>query len=310
VLHVYDHMPGRAAAFAGAMGANVAGDLKAVLADAAVKAVMIFAETDLHDQLIDAAIDAGKHVYVDKPLALTAKGAYRLAGRLERSGLIFSTGFVLRRRSHHMFLRQQIAAGAFGRITRIRHTNGNTGAISGHFHDEHLQWFTRADQAGGGGFLDEGTHSADMLLWLLGAKATRVTAVVSSALGCYPGCDEFGQGLIEFDNGAIGTISGSWVDPVKTVSMEVSGTEGAAWVVGDKHLFVQTPKLPGADGQTPWKDMPVGHAHPQQVFLEALQGKASGDLATPRQAADAAAVIATMMQAAKQGVWLNVPGGE
>jgi|GEM_PF-665406 len=307
VKHVYDRMVDRATHYAGRLNAQVQNDLEQILSDSDVRAVMIFSETDEHDALIDAAIDAGKHIYVDKPLALTAAGAWRLASRLGQTDRLFHTGFVLRRRSHYQFLKQQIAAGTFGQITRIRHTNGNRTALEGMFDRPHLQWFTQPARSGGGGLLDEGVHSIDMLLWLTGATPTSVTAMSGNLTDHDSDCETFGQALIQLDNGAIATVSGSWVDPVKAITLEISGTTGAAWVVADKTLYIQSELLEGADGQSPWTQLPPAGPHPQLVFLNALCDENSGELTTPAEAAQAASVAACMMQSVRERRSIDVP---
>ena len=73
-----------------------------------------------------------------------------------------------------------------------------------------------------------------------------VTAQMDSLLGKYP-CDEYGEGMLRFANGAIGTVAAGWVDLVSNPPILVSGTEGVAYVDDDK-LYVKSDNLPGADG--------------------------------------------------------------
>ncbi len=304
---VWDWLPDRGQALADACEAQATSDLARVLEDPQVRAVMIFSETSRHDELIEAALAAGRHLYVDKPLAITAGRAWHLASCIADSGLLFSSGFVLRRRPHHLLLKRLVQEGALGRITRISHANGHTGALRGWFDHPHPQWFTDDRPAGGGGFLDEGTHSADLVMWVLGRQPVRVTAMVGNATGRYPDSEEFGQGLMAFDDGAIAHISGSWVDAAKAVTLEICGTQGAAVVMGDRELYLTTPHLEGADGRSPWRELPPGLPHPQAVFLDALMGDADASCVAVQDAAAAAAVMATMMQAASQRQWLDLP---
>lgn len=307
IEQVWDAMPSRAAKLADLCQAPIAPSVGEVLGNDRVKAVMIFSETSQHDELIDAALDAGKHVFVDKPLALTPARAWALASRIAGKGVVFSTGFVLRRRPHHLLVRELIGRGAFGSITRIRHANGHNGVIRELFDTPETRWFTQPEYSGGGGFLDEGVHSTDTLLWLMGQRPVRVTAVTGNVTGRHRQCEEFGQGVMVFENGAIGSVSGSWVDPAKTVTLEVCGTRGCAVVLADKELYLTTPDLPGADGKTPWKDLPRSLAHPQEMFLQALVDGNTQHLVSPQDAAAATAVMLTMMQAAANHQWLDVP---
>lgn len=307
IHHVWDPMPRRAEKMAELAQAPIADTLQQVWDDDRVNAVMIFSETCHHDELVTAALEARRHVFVDKPLALTGARAWELSSLIRQKGVIFSTGFVLRRRAHHLYLKQLIQRGALGEITRIRHVNGNNGALRGAFDSPQTQWFTQPSSSGGGGFLDEGVHSADCILWLMNKRPVRVTAVTGNVTGRYPQCEEFGQGLMVFDNGAIGSISGSWVDTAKTASLEVSGTRGCAVVLADRDLYLTTPDLPGADGRSPWKDMPPGIGHPQELFLRALLDRNEQHLVSPEDAAAATAVIHSMMEAAASSQWMDMP---
>ncbi len=307
VRWVWDPMASRARALAQLADAPIADRLEVALDDPAVHAVLIFSETEHHDQLIEAALAAGKHLYVDKPLAVSAERAWRQAESIAVAPTLFSSGFVLRRRPHHLLLRQLIQQNAFGRITRMRCSNGHAGALKGLFDCAQRQWFTDRALSGGGGFLDEGTHAADLVMWLLGRRPQRVTAALASVTGRLPTCEEYGQGLMAFDDGVVAAITGSWVEPSKAVTLEISGTEGCAVVLADKQLYLTTPQVAGADGTAPWRDLPAGWPHPQAVFLDALRGVVSGERVTAEEAAAAAAVIATMMRAADAGCWLEVP---
>ena len=67
--------------------------------------------------------------------------------------------------------------------------------------------------SGCGGFGDLAAHSLDILMWLLG-DVESVTAQVDNLLGKYD-CDEYGEGMLRFSNGAIGTIAAGWVDVLR-----------------------------------------------------------------------------------------------
>ena len=126
----------------------------------------------------------------------------------------------------HQFLREQIRLGNFGQITRVRHSNCHSGSLGRWFDTEWL-WMTDLAQAGVGAFGDLGTHSLDILMWLMGDVA-RVTATMDTAVANYGPTDEFGEGLMVFANGVVGTLAAGWVDVQNPVTALVSGTEGHA----------------------------------------------------------------------------------
>src|SRR5439155_19000135 len=129
----------------------------------------------------------------------------------------------------HLFLKDQIAKGAFGKITRVRGSNCHNGSLQGWF-DKDYRWMADPKIAGVGAFGDLGTHSLDILMWMLGGIES-VTADIKIVTDRYPGCDESGEALLKFQNGVIGTLAAGWVDADNPVTLEISGTEGHATIV-------------------------------------------------------------------------------
>src|SRR5690606_24945311 len=125
----------------------------------------------------------------------------------------------------------------------------HSGSLGGWFDTDWL-WMTDLAQAGVGAFGDLGTHSLDILMWLMG-DVTRVTASIGVATGRYGACDEYGEGLLDFANGVVGTLAAGWVDVAHPVNVIVSGTEGHAYV-SENQLFFKSSHVNGADGKEPW----------------------------------------------------------
>ena len=172
--------------------------------DAQIDGVIICSETDRHEPLVLAAAAAKKHIFAEKPLGLGATDAYRMAAAIKKAGILFQTGYFQRGNPIHLFLREQISAGNFGQISRIRHTNCHAGSLKGWF-DTEWRWMADPAQAGVGGFGDLGTHSLDILLWLMGGVKD-VTASIKAVTGRYGDCDETGEALLNFTSGAIGSL--------------------------------------------------------------------------------------------------------
>ena len=133
----------------------------------------------------------------------------------------------------------------------------------------------------------------------------RVTAVTSPGSARYEGCDELGEGILVFKGGAIGSLASSWDDVSNPVSLEICGTEGHATVMNGK-LYLQTKKVPGADGKQPWKDLPPALPHAFDAFLNAIAGKKDAALVTAPEAAYRAAVMQALYDAAKAQNWAKV----
>ena len=303
---VWDSDPARADIAAGHAQSTAVSDYRDILRDDSVQAVIVCSETSLHLELVEAACAAGKHLFVEKPLGMGAEDAYAMQRAIDAAGVTFQIGHFMRSYPISRQLKAWIDAGALGVITRARHSNVHHGAIGGWFdaglgwYEDGFMWMTDKALSGCGGFGDLGAHSLDLLMWLLG-DVQRVTAQVDRLLGRYD-CDEYGEGLMRFKNGAIVSLAAGWVDLARPMPVLVSGAEGVAWVDNGK-LFVKSDNLPGADGGE-WTDLPDALPHAFVLFLDALLGK-DAPLITAKEAADRSAVMQAMYQAAEQNAWVK-----
>ncbi len=303
--NVWDHDAARAEKRAAELGAEVAADLAAIYADPEIDAVIICTETNLHEQVVLPGAAAKKHLFIEKPLGYGSQDAYRMAAAIEDAGVIYQTGYFQRGDAKHIFLKDQIMRGNFGKITRVRGANCHSGAL-GHWFDTEWRWMADPKIAGVGAFGDLGTHSLDILLWLIG-DVTRVTAQIDPGTGAYGDCDETGEGLMRFASGTIGTLAAAWDDVANPVSLLISGTEGHAYILNGQ-LFFQSSHVPGADGKQPWNDLPSAVPAGLDAFLDAVTGQPAA-LVTVREAAYRNAVMEAMYEGARQNSWV-VPKGE
>ncbi|MHC4252462.1 MAG: Gfo/Idh/MocA family protein [Planctomycetota bacterium] len=302
VKSVWDHDAERAAKTAEALGADVVAEADHAISDADLVGVIICSETNRHEVLVKRAAAAKKHVFAEKPLGVGAKDGYAMAEAIERAGVIFQTGYAMRSSPVNLFLKQQLDAGAFGEVTRVRCSTCHSGSLNGWF-DAEWRWMADPAQAGVGGYGDLGTHSLDLMMWFLG-DVERVAADIRVVTGRYGDCDETGEGLMRFASGATGVLAAGWVDVANPVSMEVCGTEGHATIVNGK-LFFQSSKVEGADGKSPWEDLPEELPHAFELFLDAVVGKEGLPLVTAREAAARSAVMEALYKAARKGAWVE-----
>jgi len=301
VKYVWDHNPDRAKKQADALATQTVVEVSEIWSDSEIEGAIICSETNRHEPLVLAGADANKHLFVEKPLGMGADDAYRMADAIEQAGVIFQTGYFKRGLPIHLFLRGQIGRGSFGQITRIRHTNCHAGSLKGLF-DTEWRWMADPQRAGYGAFGDLGTHSLDILLWLMG-NVISVTADIEVATGRYGDCDEYGEGLLKFESGAIGSLAAGWVDVADPVSLILSGTEGHAYVVNGE-LYFQSEHVAGADGKAPWAKLPEAQPHAIELFLDAL-GEKDVPLVGVREAAVRSAVMEALYQSARTRQWVT-----
>jgi predicted dehydrogenase len=305
VKAVWDSDPARAKVVAEHLNTVVADSLDEILNDSDIEAVVIASETNVHEDLVAKVAAAGKHMFVEKPLGMKAEDAYAMQKSIDDAGVIFQTGFFMRGQPHHLFIKKLIEDGTLGQITRIRHSNVHSGSIGqwfdagkGWFEDGWM-WMTREEEAGVGAYGDLGAHSIDILMWLMGG-VEKVTAQVDVALDNYS-CDEFGEGLIRFKNGVIGTLAAGWVDIWDPVRIQVNGTQGTVFATGDGKVYLKTDNIDGADGSE-WTDLPEALPHAFDLYLDALNGK-DVPLVTAKEAADRVAVMEAMYVGAVNNTW-------
>ena len=306
VKAVWDEQPKRAQITAEKLNTSATENLDAILNDDDIEAVIIASETNVHENLVEKVAGAGKHLFVEKPLGMKAKDAYAMQQAIDAAGVIFQTGFFMRSQPQHLFIKKLVDDGALGKITRIRHSNVHSGSIGqwfdagkGWFEDGWM-WMTDPAQAGVGAFGDLGAHSLDILMWLMG-DIDLVTAQVDTALNNYE-CDEFGEGLMRFSNGVIGTMAAGWVDVINTLPILVAGTEGTVYVNNDK-VYLKSDNIKGADGSE-WTDLPDALPHAFELFLDALNGK-DVPLVTAKEAADRTAVMEAFYLSTDSKTWVK-----
>ncbi|HEV8245019.1 MAG TPA: Gfo/Idh/MocA family oxidoreductase [Polyangiaceae bacterium] len=305
VKAVYDHDRLRAEACAWELRSEVVRDASVIWSDPEIRGVFVLSETNRHESDVLAAARAKKHVFVEKPLGLGAKDAFKMTRALEKAGVIFMTGYRTRSEGIFAFLREQIQRGSFGKVTRIRYINCHGGALQGGFRREH-SWMTDPKQAGGGAFLDLGTHALDSLLWLMGEPVVAATSATGSAVsptGPREG-EEFGEGLIKFKSGAIGSLAAARVDLEQPVRCVISGTEGHAHVTSGK-LFFKSQRVRGADGKTPWTDLPPDRPLVFDLFVDHLGRRSKNGYITPREAANVCAIQDALAEGARLKRWVK-----
>jgi predicted dehydrogenase len=303
IKYVWDHDAERAARRAREVDAQVPADLNALWSDPEISAVIILSETNRHYDLVLAAARAGKNMFVEKPLGITAGQSDKMAAAIEKAGLIFTTGYFSRTDPKNIFLKGEVAAGHFGKISRVRASNCHNGSLGGWF-DGEWRWMADPKIAGTGAFGDLGTHKLDILMWLFGGIES-VAAEIHPVTGRYGDCDETGEALLRFKNGIIGTLAAGWVDIEDPVTLLISGTEGHAVVVNGQ-LFYRSEKVAGSDSHKPWTDLPPAPPAPMDQFLDAVGGAKNEPLVSADEAAARVTVMQAIYEAAREHKWAKV----
>jgi predicted dehydrogenase len=224
VAVVANHREETARAFADRHGIpDATTDWEAVAADRAIDAVVIGTPNALHAPQAIAALEAGKHVLVEKPMAVSVAECDAMIAAAQGSASLM-VAHCWRFHPDVLAMHGRIAAGELGEIVKTRGYGVHAGwGPSG--------WFVDRALAGGGALPDMGVHAIDTARFLLGDPSpTRVCAAISTRYGDYD-VDDDGILLISWSQGTNSVVESGWWQPHKEgleAGTEVYGTGGYA----------------------------------------------------------------------------------
>lgn len=214
--------------------------------DTSIDVVVIATPSGLHVELATAALDAGKHVVIEKPIDVEVARAARLVttAREARSHGQFCTVVSQHRFDDaNMALAEAITTGRLGRITSA--IASVPWWRSQEYYDSGA-WRGTWALDGGGALMNQGVHTVDLLLWFLGTPVS-----VSAEIGrlAHEGIEveDTAVATVTFESGALGVIHATTAGfPGLPVRLQVQGTQGSAVIDGEELSI-----LPGADAPTP-----------------------------------------------------------
>jgi len=210
-----------------------------------IEAVLIVTPTDTHPELVGAAAAAGKHVFVEKPLALTLDGCDRAIAAAAAAGVKLMVGFMRRFDPAYREARSKIEQGAIGRPTLFKSIDRDPVRTS-------LEFARR--ESNGGLIMDMGVHDFDLARWLMGSEVVRVSS--EGACLAYPELREVGDidnavVNLRFQDGAVGNVDLSRNAVYGFDSRtEVLGTMGAVVVGRLRELDLMLLSAEGEGGPT------------------------------------------------------------
>ena len=154
-------------------------DYHQLLADPGIDAVSVCVPNCLHCEITVAALEAGKHVICEKPMAMSAAEAIRMCEARDRAGKVLQIGMVMRQKPESVVLKEAIENGSLGHIYHIRVVLLRRRGIPGMG-----GWFTTKAESGGGPLIDIGVHFFDLSMWLSGLwNPTAVSASIYDKFG-------------------------------------------------------------------------------------------------------------------------------
>jgi len=200
-----NHRPESMAAFGEEFGiVRQYENIEALLHDGNVDALVVSTPNYLHAPQTLAALNAGVHVMVEKPMAMNAVEAEKMNEAAAKSGTLLMVAHCWRFHPEVQWLKSQSVK--LGKIIRTK-------AYSVHVHWGPSGWFAQKKFAGGGAMADMGVHALDTTRYLLGdPQPVSVYARISTHYGEYD-VDDTGVIIVEWDNGATSYIETGWWQP-------------------------------------------------------------------------------------------------
>lgn len=215
-----------------AKGIPVSADYADALNDPSVEAVVLATPHSLHEAQIAAAVAAGKHVFCEKPLALTKAGAERAVALCQSAGLVLGMGHERRWEPPIAAMLTAADGGALGRLHQIE---------ANFSHDKFLSldrdnWRLKADQAPAGGMTATGIHLLDLSVRLMGA-AESVLCICEKLSSDLPNGDTVAA-FVKFKGGGTSYVSASLANPFMS-RFTVYGSKG--WIDIRDKAHVESP---------------------------------------------------------------------
>ena len=206
----------------GMPGAKVYTDYRQLLEDKEIYAVHVLTPNVSHCEISCAAMEAGKHVICEKPMAANVEDAQRMMDTAKRTGKSLTIGYQYRHMDQNKAMKEYVDTGALGEIyyaeaTALRRRGIPTWGV-----------FTSLKDQGGGPLIDIATHALDLTLWMMNNyEVASVTGCTFAKIGPYATPDEMGNdfgpwdpkkyeledaafGFVRMKNGALINIRSSW----------------------------------------------------------------------------------------------------
>jgi len=288
----YSRSEAKRSAFATKYGCRAARSYAAMLADRSIEAIINTTPNNVHLDTTRAAAQAGKHVFLDKPIANSISDGRSIVEACRAAGVVLALGYQRRRESQFRYIRSQIDAGTFGKLVNAEAniSRDRLGKI------DLSSWRYTAEGMPGGVMLQIGIHYTDVLEYLIGP----ITAVSGNFVRLVlPGDNpDVASLVIEHENGALSTLNASYASASEYYLVNVYGKEATAYY--DLHQGLRLLKR-GSDRAEP---VPCAKndtfVEELEEFAAAVRGRAQPEM-TGEKAIASLAVIRAGIRSAREG---------
>ena len=210
-------------AFAAKYKCAHASSYEEILKDPSIEAIINTTPNNVHLETTAQAASAGKHVFLDKPIANTVAEGFEIAKVCEKHNVVLSLGYQRRREGHFRWIKNEIDQGRFGKLVQAEGniSRDRLGKI------DLSSWRYQAEGMPGGVMLQIGIHYVDVLEFLMG-KVARVTG--RSAQLVLPGDNpDVANLILEHESGAISNLTASYASASEYYMMNIYGKTASAY---------------------------------------------------------------------------------
>lgn len=251
IAGLYDLNQERAKELAEKYGAAAYASYEELLADPEIDAVSVCAANNAHAEISIAALNAGKHVLCEKPMAVTLEECEAMVAAAKKAGRYLMIGQNQRLAKAHSKAKELIAQGEIGKVLTFRTIFGHGGPETWSVDPGKNVWFFDKTKAAMGAMADLGIHKTDLIQYILGEKVVETQAVLATldkrdASGELIGVDDNAICIYKMEGGAIGTMTASWTYyGAEDNTTIIYGTKGMMRLYDDPEYAV---KIIYADG--------------------------------------------------------------
>ena len=223
VVAVFSHHLDKAKAFAQAHGIPAWYDsLDKLLAESGAQVIDIGLPNYLHYEACMKSAGAGKHVIIEKPLAMTLEEADEMIEACKKRGLLLCYAEELCFAPKYERVRALVEAGAVGRVYMLKQAEKHSGP--------HSAWFYKKETAGGGVMMDMGCHALAWFRWMNKNNPVKTVYADIKTVLHDTDCDDNTVTILEFGNGVTAVAEDSWArHGGMDDRIEVYGTKGVSY---------------------------------------------------------------------------------
>ncbi|WP_339167332.1 Gfo/Idh/MocA family oxidoreductase [Paenibacillus sp. FSL R5-0341] len=199
----------RAEKMAETYGGKAYSSYEELLANETVDAVSVCTPNYLHAPMAIAAANAGKHVLVEKPMAVSTEEGEQMIEAAKKNGVYLMVGHNQRLMPPHVKAKEILDSGKLGKVLNFRTSFGHPGPEAWSV-DGAESWFFRKEEAIMGAMGDLGVHKSDFIRYLLNDEVSEVAGFISTLHKEGTKVDDNATCLLRMKSGAIGTLVASW----------------------------------------------------------------------------------------------------